>query len=150
MTASLLMLLLVAPQTPRKPAIDLTAPTAFSMPVTTPSTYSDPIQLPPPSDKTTPHMNVESNVMTNYQLGLEVGDQRANIYQLGFKVDELIDKREKHDRPDIDSLLASRTLYHLTWGILSTIFLTATALFWKLRPVLWEDSIKPRMKKALN
>ena len=88
--------------------------------------------------------------MTNYQLGLEVGDQRANIYQLGFKVDELIDKREKHDRPDIDSLLASRTLYHLTWGILSTIFLTATALFWKLRPVLWEDSIKPRMKKALN
>jgi hypothetical protein len=57
--------------------------------------------------------------------------------------------RGDKDRPDIDDLQSSRT--HLYWeygGI--TFFLTIVGgALWCFRNILWNDSIKPRLRKAV-
>jgi hypothetical protein len=138
-------------QSPSKPAksVDLTIPNAPSIPAQTPFIYREPtasVQLGRPTEPTTPHLTQTSDLMTNYQVGLEVGDQRATMYELKSKVATLEEKREKSDRPDIDSLVETRRYVYWIGAVVGGVL----GFLWWAKGFIWEDTIKPRLRRELT
>jgi hypothetical protein len=91
--------------------------------------------------------------MTHAQMERDIGTQSADIGTLKSQVKTLEDLRKDPDRKDIDDLKDSRNHIVWTWGIFSTIVGTLAAaaigLYVKFKDLVWEDSIKPRLKKYL-
>jgi hypothetical protein len=152
----ILLLVLANPQAPAKPPINLLAhhgstPTV-SQPANAEGRPSVRLSLPHPYP-TTPNLSLDSDIQTHMQIERDLGGQIEAMYDLKSKVSTLETDREKIDRPDIDGLKESRNHIVWTWGILVTIFGTifGTIFFLasKFYNVIWADSIKPRLRKAL-
>ena len=139
------LLLIVFLQAQRPP--DIASP---HTPTISPQKEARQVQLAPPTKITTPHLNPESELMTHYQMGVEVGAQRETTSELKYKVAELEEKREKIDRPDINSLKDSRN--HIIWtsSVLGTVFVTIGGILIGFKKIIWDDIIKPRLRKELT
>jgi hypothetical protein len=76
-----------------------------------------------------------------------------SVLDMKRRLEELEKLRADPDRKDIDGLKQSRD--HIIWttSILSTVLFTLGATFWalygKFKLIVWEDSIKPRLKRYL-
>lgn len=149
MYALIIVLLLQVQQNKQKGSVDFTAPQ-------TKSVLSKEAERPmgqiltAPLKNTTPQLTVESAMMAVYGIGVDIGGQRQSIYELQTKVSGLENNREKVDRPDIESLKSTRTHIGWTTSILGTVLATVFGLAWGFRKVIWQDSIKPRLRKELT
>ena len=118
-----------------------------------PSTFPKPTpsavpQLANGKTNTTPNLNPNEELI-HINMEKDISGQGEAVGELKEKVRGLEDKREKIDRPDIDSLKETKTYFIWIWGILGTIATTLMAVLYKFGPVIWRDSIKPRLRRAL-
>ena len=147
-----LLLILLFQEAPAPSATpDLTAAHGASVPLqkgaSTPVTQI----LAKPTDKTTPTLSADSELITHAQMERDIGAQASDIGYLKSEVDHLQKQRDDPDRKDIDDLKDSRNHIEWTWGILTTVFLTMAAvlgaLYGKFKTIILEDSVKPRIKR---
>jgi hypothetical protein len=75
---------------------------------------------------TTPQLNPETEI--HAQMEYDIGGQRQAIYDIGSKVSGLEEKREKHDRPDIDDLQKTKDQWTFRFGVIASIVGTASTL----------------------
>jgi hypothetical protein len=143
---ALFLLILLQAQTPFPGPVNLAAPHGQAFPK---QTTTEPVQLAKPGKNTTPSLSIDSDLLTHYEIGIDVGAQREAVGELRSRVVTLEDKREKTDRPDIDSLESSRNYAIWTWSVLGTVFVTLAGVIGFFRKHIWNDSIKPRLKKEL-
>src|SRR5580704_17395507 len=101
------LFLLILLQTQKAP--DVATPRGPSIPFEKSVPRPDAQHLPlTPTVRTTPNLLINSDLMTHYEIGIDVGSQREALGELKGKISSLEDKRNKDDRPDIDSLKTSR------------------------------------------
>jgi len=141
------LFLLILIQTQKVP--NITAPQAAPFTIHTQASGEQQI-LTPQLKNTTPTLTRDSEFMTHYEIGVDVGGQREAVGELRSKVSALEDKREKTDRPDIDSLISTRTHTEWTISILIAILGTFGVLVRWCGKTVWNDSIKPRLKKEFS
>lgn len=96
---------------------------------------------------TTPDLNADAEI--HAQMERDIGSQGEAIGQLQSDVTSLKDKREKIDRPDIDSLEDSRSHLYWTWSILTAVIATAVAFLWFLRGAIWRGLIRPNLAREI-
>ena len=97
---------------------------------------------------TTPELDQNSESI-HVQMAEKIGGQQDAISHLQDNVKDLEGKRENHDRPDIDDLIASRFHLRLEEGMLAGGISLMLALLWWAKDFLWNDTIKPRLKSHL-
>jgi hypothetical protein len=126
-----------------------------------PSTVPSPAKLRaagpvPQIDKshlnTTPDLDPTTEE-THAQMERDIGGHGEAIAGLKVQVETLEKLRADPDRKDIDDLKNSRDHIVWSWGILSTVIITLAGTFWalygKFKAIVWEDSVKPRLKRYL-
>jgi hypothetical protein len=135
-----LLLLLQGQKTP-----DLSAPRLKSPTVERSSVGAGRgVELTPSIRTTTPGLSSNSDLMTHYEIGVDLGSQREAVGELKYKVQGLENLRSGTDRPDIDSLKTSRLW--LSWvfsGVASIL-----AFVWFLRNFLWTATL-PYLRKEI-
>ena len=135
------------PQAPR-----ITVPTA---PRTVSTQSPNPHQMPPidltnSANKTVPTLGPTSEELIHIKMAQDISGQGEALGDLKGKVSSLEDKREKVDRPDIDSLKESRNHIEWTWGILATVFCTLGATVWYFKKIIWADILRPRLAREIS
>jgi hypothetical protein len=138
------LLALLLQQAPIPPKVTLPrAPTTITNPNPTEDEHFP--QLGKPGNMTTPQLN-QNSPETPYQMGRDIGGQSESIGELKSKVGALEDKREKVDRPDIDSIKTSR----LWAGWIISMLTVALGVLWWARGFLWRDTIRPWLRRSLE
>jgi hypothetical protein len=141
----LLLVLLIQAPAPQPPNF-LTTPD-YNKTVQRPAVEAPtPKQILPPSEhNTTPTLSLDSEVV-HAQLERDIGGQGEAIGELKAKVGSLEDKRENHDRPDINSLQSSRFHLRLLFSLLGIAIL----VLWWAKGFLWRDTIRPWLRRSLS
>lgn len=75
---------------------------------------------------TTPQLNLETEI--HAQMEYDIGGQRQAVYDIGGRVSGLEEKREKHDRPDIDDLQKTKDQWTFRFGVIASVLATASTL----------------------
>ena len=139
----ILLLALLLQHTPNSPKLALPGvPITISKP--SPTKEQTAPQLRNPGNATTPELN-QNSPPTPYEMGRDIGGQGEAIGELKTTVKSLEDKREKIDRPDIDSLKASRSRIEWTWSIFSAVLGTLLTVMWYFRAIIWKEIVVPRL-----
>jgi hypothetical protein len=86
---------------------------------------------------------------THTRMAEDIGEEKEAISTLKTNVSDLSEKREHHDRPDIDDLIASRFHLRLEEGVIAGILTIVAAILWWAKDFLWNDTIKPRLRRHL-
>jgi hypothetical protein len=104
-------------------------------------------QILTPVTKTIPAASAEEMIHLNMEK--DISGQGEALGQLKEKVGALEGKRENTDRPDIDGLKESRTYFLWIWGFITTVAATILGIYLRYGNMIWTDSIKPRLRRAL-
>jgi hypothetical protein len=110
---------------------------------TGPAPHTQPT-IPKKAEPTTTGLSPDSAL----NIGIELGTQGETMGELKEKVDNLQDQRERVDRPDIDSLKATRSTESIWMYVLSTVVGTVLAIVWFLRKFLWKAAV-PYLRKEI-
>ena len=83
---------------------------------------------------------------THTKMAEDIGTEKEAISNLKTTTADLLDKREKHDRPDIEDLINTRFHLRLAGGFIVVMI----GILWWAKDFLWKDTIKPRLKRDLT
>jgi hypothetical protein len=127
---------------------DLTASHASSTSIKPPLNKSSVVIQANPSSNTT-GLNLNSELVTHTQMAQAIGSQGEAIAAIKENVKTLQDNREKKDRPDIDDLKTTRSHAIWTVSVFTTFIFTVGGLLWWAKGFIWNDTIRPKLKRAL-
>ena len=91
---------------------------------------------------------------THAQMERDIGGHGEAIAGLKVEVENLEKLRQDPDRKDIEDLQKSRDHIEWTWGTIAAIITGAGAMFgaiiWKFGGRIWEEMVKPRIRRYLT
>lgn len=105
------------------------------------------------------HMNTTPDLEptteeTHAQMERDIGGHGEAIAGLKVQVETLEKLRQDPDRKDIEDLQKSRDHIEWTWGTIAAIITGAGAMFgaivWKFGGRIWEEMVKPRIRRYLS
>jgi hypothetical protein len=142
-----LLVFLLQGQANTHPSVDLSTPQTTSVRQSQQPASPSP-SLDKPKENTTPGLTAETAL--HLQMERELGGQAEAVGDLKARVSGLEDKRENHDRPDIDDLKTSRLHVLWTTSILGTVLATLLAVFFKFQKIIWGEVLRPRLVRELS
>lgn len=152
------ILLALLLQVPQKTAPDILPSTTTTVSPTAKSgAIKSSVQAPPLTGhetSTTPDIGDPFAQETHAQMERDIGTQGSDIGHLRSDVEHLQKQREDPDRKDLDSLIKYRDNFTLICSVLATVIGTLSAvllfLYGKFGNVVWEDSVRPRLKRYID
>jgi hypothetical protein len=139
----LLVILFQVKQT-QNTSVDITSPQVHSVRALPQKSAPN---LSKPEANSTPTLTPETAL--HLEMEREIGGQEEAVGNLNARVGALEEKRDNHDRPDIDTLKTSRL--HVLWTLtmLGTVIATIVGAILKFKEIIWSDIIRPRLKREI-